>query len=249
MMALRGGLVILALAVLPVAAGVGERWAAAKEVSWVIRETFDSLQDWKPLVFPKIARHTRYGLEKAGENSVLRADADGSASAIVHKSRFSVRSYPKIRWRWKVEKVLEKGDATTKAGDDYPIRVYVIFQYDPEKASFGERIKYGAAKAIYGEYPPHSSLNYIWANRRHAEFVLPNTYTDKARMLLLESGPAKAGTWVDEERDILADYRLAFGTEPPDTATVAVMADTDNTGERVTAWVDDLSLFRSSPRP
>ena len=126
-----------------------------------------------------------------------------------------------------------------------PIRIYVIFEYDPEKASFGQRLKYGAAKAIYGEYPPHSSLNYIWANRPHPEEILPNTYTAQAQMFLLEKGAARAGQWVEEARNILEDYRRAYGEEPPATATVAIMADTDNTGEKVTAWVDDLVVLRA----
>jgi hypothetical protein len=63
-------------------------------------------------------------------------------------------------------------------------------------------------------------------------------------MFLLEQGNAKAGGWVMEERNILEDYRTAFGEDPPDEATVAVMCDTDNTGERTTAWVDDLVVFR-----
>ena len=222
----------------------GQSRPAAVAPPAVIRETFDTLDAWKPLTFPKIARHTRYGLEREGENSVLRADADASASAIVHGARFDVRQFPVIRWRWKIERVLDKGDAKTRAGDDYPIRVYVIFQYDPETASLGERIKYGAARAVYGAYPPHSSLNYIWANRSYPEDVLANTYTDRARMFLLQKGGVRAGGWVDEVRNILEDYRRAFGAEPPETASVAIMTDTDNTGERVSAWVDDLIVSR-----
>lgn len=236
----------LLAAVMIVGVGIGaDPRAAVAEPDAVIRETFDNLDAWKPLHFAKIERHSRYAVERQGENRVLRAEADASASAIVHTARFSVKDYPVLRWRWKIEKVLENGDATTKAGDDYPIRVYVIFEYDPEKASFGERLKYGAAKAIYGDYPPHSSLNYIWANRPHPENVLPNTYTAKAQMFLLQKGPENAGRWVAEARDILADYRRAFGEDPPEQATVAIMADTDNTGGKVTSWVDDLVVSRA----
>lgn len=211
------------------------------------RETFQTLAQWEPLFFPKIKQHTRYRIEDEGGNRVLRADAHASASALVHQKVFSVRDFPWIRWRWKIQKVLARGNAASKAGDDYPIRIYVIFHYDPRQASFGQRIKYGAAKALYGRYPPHSTLNYIWANRRHSSRVLPNTYTDRAMMFLLEHGNAKAGTWVTEERNILDDYRKAFGEDPPDTASVAVMADTDNTGETAVAWVDDLVVFRKDP--
>lgn len=224
--------------------GSGPGRAADTGPSVAIRESFDTLEAWKPLTFPKIKRHTAYSIAPEGENRVLRADADASASAIVHTSRFAVYQFPDIRWRWKIEKPLAKGDARTKAGDDYPIRVYVIFEYDPQQASLGERIQYGAAKAIYGQYPPHSSLNYIWANREHAAASIPNAYTDRARMFPLQQGGAKAGRWIEERRNILADYRRAFGTDPPATAAVAIMADTDNTGERVSAWVDDLVVGR-----
>jgi hypothetical protein len=213
-----------------------------------IREPFDTLEAWRPLTFPKIERHSRYAIESDGENRVLRAEADASASAIVHTVRFEVHRFPEIRWRWKIEKTLVKGDAKTKAGDDYPIRVYVIFAYDPRQASLGQRIQYGAAKAIYGQYPPHSSLNYIWANREHPEAILPNAYTDRAQMFPLQQGGARAGQWIEERRNILMDYRQAFGTEAPQTATVAIMADTDDTGEHVSAWVDDLEVSAQPQR-
>jgi hypothetical protein len=235
---------IAALGLLVALTSPGAGRAADTDSFVAIRERFDTLAAWKPLTFPKIKRHTTYTIEAEGDNRVLRADADASASAIVHTLRFAVHQFPEIRWRWKIQRPLAKGDARTKAGDDYPIRIYVIFEYDPEQASLGERIQYGAAKAIYGQYPPHSSLNYIWANREHAEAVLANAYTDRARMFPLQQGGAKAGQWVQERRNILADYRQAFGTAPPRQATVAIMADTDDTGERVSAWVDDLMIGR-----
>jgi hypothetical protein len=210
----------------------------------VIQESFDSLQAWTPLTFPKIARHSQYTLQAEGQNLVLQARADASASALVHTTRFAVARFPMIRWRWKIDSVLKKGDATTRTGDDYPIRVYVIFEFDPQQASFVDRLKYGAARAIYGQYPPHSSLNYIWANREHAQDILTNTYTDRARMFPLQQGDQKAGKWVVEQRNILADYHRAFGWQPPQFASIAIMADTDTTGESSTAWVDDLTVFR-----
>ncbi|MCK5347452.1 MAG: DUF3047 domain-containing protein, partial [Candidatus Heimdallarchaeota archaeon] len=71
------------------------------------------------------------------------------------------------------------GNAKTKEGDDYPIRIYVIFKYDPKRAGFFEKLKYNSAKLVYGEYPPHSALNYIWANKEHKERIITSAYTDK----------------------------------------------------------------------
>ena len=112
---------------------------------------------WRPVTFPKIKEHTQYSIENQGRESVLRAESRASASAIVYRSPFNVYDYPGLRWKWKVENVYEKGNARTKEGDDYPLRIYVLFEYDPEKASTYDKAKYGLAKALYGEYPPHSA--------------------------------------------------------------------------------------------
>jgi len=61
-------------------------------------------------------------------------------------------------------------------------------------------------------------------------------------MLAVESGPSKAGQWVNEERDIQADYRRVFGENPPEAGGVAIMTDTDNTGGEATAWYGDITL-------
>ena len=37
------------------------------------------------------------------------------------------------------------------------------------------------------------------------------SYTDRTRMLVLRSGTAKAGVWVQERRNVLKDFQLAFG--------------------------------------
>jgi hypothetical protein len=58
----------------------------------------------------------------------------------------------------------------------------------------------------------------------------------------VESGDEKAGTWVSEERNIREDYRRFFGEEPPRVGAVAVMTDTDDTGDEVTAWYGDITI-------
>jgi hypothetical protein len=72
--------------------------------------------------------------------------------------------------------------------------------------------------------------------------VLADYYTDRARMVVLESGAARAGEWVTETRDLAADFRAAFGEAPPDLIGIAIATDTDNTGEHATAWFGDLVL-------
>jgi hypothetical protein len=62
-------------------------------------------------------------------------------------------------------------------------------------------------------------------------------------MVLLEKGADRAGQWVEERVNILEDYRKAFGTMPPAMASLAIMSDSDNTGEKATGWVEYIEVY------
>ena len=57
-------------------------------------------------------------------------------------------------------------------------------------------------------------------------------------MIPLRHGTAELGKWLDEEVNILEDYRKALGEDPPRWANLAVMGDSDNTGESSVAYID-----------
>ncbi|MFO1412926.1 MAG: DUF3047 domain-containing protein [Burkholderiales bacterium] len=199
---------------------------------------------WTPLTFPNIARHTQYTLvrDEAG-TVVVQAYAQDSASGLVHKLDVPAADRPRLAWRWKAAQVVADGDVTRRDGDDYPTRVYVTFRYTPERLSGWQRLRYAALRALYGEYPPHAGLTYVWDARAPRGTVVPSAYTDRVRMIVVESGTANLGRWLAYERDVVADYRAAFGEDPPPISGVAIMTDTDNTGATVTAWYGDVALL------
>jgi len=212
------------------------------EQTILFRENFDSLKQWAPLTFTKIKAHSTYTLVKEGDKSILKAESRASASAIVHHKTYNIYEYPHLHWRWKVEQLSDRGNPSEKSGDDYPIRVYVMFQYDPERATLGERLKYGAARAIYGKYPPHSTLNYVWTGRNLSDRIIHSPYTDKAFMIVQEKGKDRVGQWVEETVNVLEDYRKVFGKNPPATAGIAVMSDTDNAGGGAGVYLDYIEV-------
>jgi hypothetical protein len=203
----------------------------------LFREDFSSLEAWEPFFFPNINRHTRYTVQNEGHRHVLMTASDNSASALVHKRTFDISAYPIIRWSWKIGNVYAGGNYRLKTGDDYPMRVMVMFAFDPENSSGGAKIKYGLAKKLYGQYPPQNSLHYIWANRSGETDRVINPFTGRAVMMPLENGPHKVGQWVEETVNVMEDYRRAFGKNPPPLASLAIMNDSDNTGERSTAYM------------
>lgn len=199
-------------------------------------------EGWTPFSFAKYPRHTDYRLAASDGVTVLRAEADASVSALLHAFPADTRAYPVMRWRWKVDNLLVKGDILRKDGDDYPARIYVLFDYPPDRLSFADRAKILLARVIYGARVPAAALCYVWDNKAPTGTILPNAYTDRVRMVVVRSGPADLGRWVAEERDVAGDFRAAFGEDPPAISGIAVAADTDNTGERAVAWFGDITL-------
>lgn len=218
--------------------------AHAQDNGVFLREDFHDLGNWRPLLFPKISEHTKYSIEVVGDESFLKAESNASASGLVYRREFNVFEYPVMKWRWRISNVYRNGNALEKAGDDYPLRVYVVFKYDPEAASVGKRIKFGLAKTLYGEYPPDSTLTYIWESRKHDRRIVTSPYADEARMVILRAGPEHAGMWVEERVNIIDDYHAAFGEDPPSVASIAIMNDSDNTGESSVSYLDYIEVFR-----
>jgi hypothetical protein len=59
-------------------------------------------------------------------------------------------------------------------------------------------------------------------------------------MIAVRSGAAAVGQWVHESRNVGDDYRRIFGDDPGDVTAVALMTDTDNTGQAAEAWFGDI---------
>jgi len=167
---------------------------------------------------------------------VLRADSEASASGLVREQTVDLKTFPIMEWRWRVGNVLSKADARTKAGDDYPARLYITFAHDANSISLADR----AARAIYGQLPPRAAISYIWDTRSPVGTTVPNAYTDRVRMIVVESGGARVGEWITYRRNLAEDFRKAFGYDAPLVSGIAVMTDTDNTGEKATAWFGDI---------
>jgi hypothetical protein len=202
---------------------------------------------WKLLTFKKIERHTAYALVQDGHTVVVKAIAESSASGLVREIKINPKEYPIVEWRWKVSNILKKGDVHRKEGDDYPARIYITFEYDPSKLGFFEKAKYEAIRLLYGQYPPIGAINYIWESKAPEGTMVPNPFTDRVMMFVVESGEEKLNQWVSEKSNVYEDYKKAFGQEPPVISGVAIMTDTDNTGESAVAYYGDILFKKSNP--
>ncbi len=199
---------------------------------------------WEILTFKKVKRQTRYLLTNNGGTTVVEALSHNAAAGLIRRLTIDPRRYPIIRWRWKITRMIPGSDPRRRRGDDYPARLYITFAYEPEHMSWGKRLRYQAARLLYGDIPA-AAINYIWARQAAPNTIVDNAYTDLTRMIVVESGPALVGQWVTEERDIDQDFRRAFGYAPPRITGVAIMTDTDDTGAEALSYYGDITFHQS----
>ena len=76
---------------------------------------------------------------------------------------------------------------------------------------------------------------------------MASPFSNSVRLIALEKGGRKCGTWEEEEVNIVKDYRGAFGADPPSIASIVIMNDSDDTGERSVAYVKFIEVFRTHP--
>ena len=155
-------------------------------------------------------------------DGALKAHSVKGASAKIRKMTVNTQSYPMLSWSWRVKHSLKHEEISSKAGDDFAARVYVIFP-----RTFFWRMR---------------AINYVWAGRMPKGSHAPSPYTENSVAVAVESGDAKAGQWVFEERNIYEDYRKIFGEDPPPLGGIAIMTDTDDTRDEATAWYGDITL-------
>jgi hypothetical protein len=197
---------------------------------------------WRHFAFERQARQTEYALVEDEGRTVLRARAHASTSGIIRELRVDPRVHPILAWRWKVMRVLDKSDLATKAGDDFPARLYVTFDVALESLSAPERLRIGAARMLYGPDVPVAALCYVWDTKAPAGTLAPSAYTDRVRMIVVDSGFANVGRWVAHRRHVVEDFRRAFGVDAPAINGVIVSTDTDNTAETAEAYYGDVEF-------
>jgi hypothetical protein len=188
---------------------------------------------WKHVPMSKLKRDTVYTLVQDGDRrDVLRASADRSASLYVALLKSASRMPMTLSWQWKTDALVAGADNRDKAREDAPLRVLVAFDGDHATLPETERTRFKRAKNLSGREPPYAVLMYIWSDLVPVESVIASAHTSQVKMLAVASGPGGLGSWQSVQRNLADDYRRAYGAEPGPVLGVAVMTDTDNTGEK-----------------
>lgn len=195
-------------------------FATGGEKLEVGRFSVQDIQNWKEIKFQFQTIYSLFLLE--GKN-VLKAESEMAASAIYNKVEVNLTKTPFLNWSWRVENTLSGQNERTKGGDDFPARIFIVIKSESEAFSLNSKV-----------------LNYVWSSITPVGDSWASPYSLNVKMLVLRSGNVKLGTWVTEKRNVREDLEMLFGEDIPFISGVAVMTDTDNSGEKALAYYGDI---------
>lgn len=177
------------------------------------------LEHWEEKEFEA---KTLYRLVQVDGQTVLAGEANASASGLFKKVGVDLRKTPFLNWSWRVENAHPPLDETTKSGDDYAARIYLVKD--------GGLIFW---KTI--------ALNYVWSSSQARGHFWPSSYAgDNVILMALRSHHDGVGKWYVEKRNVYADFKQLFGKEIDRIDAVAVMTDSDNSNGSAKAYYGDI---------
>lgn len=174
-----------------------------------------------------------------GSNSTLGLTLNPAPGALAQRLHFS----------WFVPALDARFDLGKKGEDDAVARLVLSFGGDRFNGQWAARdhMVSELSSLIAGKPLPYASIMYVWDSRYPVGSVIPNPYTSRIRQIVVESGPQRLNQWVDVERDVEADFRMAFGEAPGPMVGLSLMSDSNNSGASVTAWYGPIDLSLSTP--
>ena len=199
-------------------------------------------QGWKPFQLAATKKSTEYTLVNEDGVVALRAVAHGAASAMEFKTTFDPHKFPMISFKWEVHQGIPSANNADVNKEDSPVRVMIGFDGDTSKLGLKDKFASSLAQTASGQALPYATLMYIWGNKVPLDSITVSGRTSRIRMLAVNVDDKGIGKWQSHTRNMVEDFKRAFGEEPGNVISIQLLTDTDNTGEDCMAFYGDISV-------
>jgi Protein of unknown function (DUF3047) len=171
----------------------------------------------------KVWHETDWTLVALDDEVVISATGKGSSSGLARWVEIDTEDCPRIDWSWRVDTLPEQADLTARDREDVAASLFLAFG-DPGSLSSPK---------------PVPTIRYVWTTEANpvGEVIDSPFFPGALRSIVVRSGADAVGSWVNEQRDLREDYRLAFGAPPPEPIQAfALFTDNDHLEEPVQAY-------------
>ena len=166
------------------------------------------------------AGRATYRVVAEGGLRFVRAIAESTGSQMGKEFPWDAGTHPILTWGWRPRVFPPGSDERDSGRKDSPLAVYAVF---------------GSSKLFT------RAVKYVWSRAVPTGTTLAS---DRARAIVLRSGPPPDDAWVTETVHVRRDYERLYGEAPAAARGVAVLTDADQTRSRA---VGDYGAFRVCP--
>ena len=159
-----------------------------------------------------------YGVVQESGISALRLRSEETSFALQKAVDINPHLYPVLSWKWKVTKLPDGGDFRKSNTDDQAAQIFVAFSN-------------------------RKSIAYIWDTTAPPGAVEdgPGFPFVSVKAIVVRSGPADAGRWITETRNVLDDYKAVYGdNEPPVLAGIRLQINSQHTATSGESYFADV---------
>lgn len=160
-----------------------------------------------------------FAVVKDGDISAVRFRSSDTSFSLQKEVKVDLKQFPVLAWKWKVTKLPVGGDFRKSKTDDQAAQLFVAFT----------RTK---------------SIVYIWdtsAPQGLMEDTTPVPFMH-VKVVVVRSGPADMGTWRSESRNVYADYKKLYGSEPPPVSGMRLQINSQHTGTSAESYFADVAF-------
>ena len=143
----------------------------------------------------------------------LRMRSDQASFSLQKKIHISLQASPFLVWDWKVTELPKGGDFRHSDSDDQAAQLIIAFS----SSRF---------------------LSYIWDSTAPKGTIASASAPlfKKIFAVVMQSGPQGLGTWITERRNLIDDYKQAYGEEPKVIEGVRIQINCQHTQSRAESY-------------
>jgi Protein of unknown function (DUF3047) len=155
-------------------------------------------------------------------NRYLAAESRDSDVQLGVEVEAKPQEFPILFWRWRAWELPAGADERKSKTLDSAAAVYAVF---------GSRL-----------FP--RILKYVWSTAVPSGTSFKHPSSGRMEIIVVRSGTGSRGQWQQVTRDLVGDYKAAFGSSPPNLIAIGVKTDSDSTHTLARADYDDIRLQR-----
>ena len=187
---------------------IGGSVCTGEEVIILDKHKTQALAEWnKPVLF---GTGNWKVVDESGEQ-VIKLRTESSSFALEKRITVDLKRTPYLEWEWKVTVLPTGGNFASPEADDQAAQLLVVFH-----KPFLERRKV---------------LTYIWdptAPKGTIASAAGPIYLN-VKAIVVESGSSQIGKWLREKRNVVEDFRAAFGVTPDRAVAMRLQINSQHT--------------------